>query len=284
MTPKHFPYLTLIQKLAGLFSDLPEVQAIALGGSLAAGQGAPDSDIDLYVFTQTPISLEARRALAQQAGGERADLGLEFWDAGDEWFDSATGIEVDIVYWDVAWITSQVERSLVHHQAGVGYSTCFWYTIQNCLPLFDRDGSLAKLKALAAGPYPEALQAAVIAKNHALLRNVIPSYFHQLEKAVRRADLVSVNHRLAALLASYFDVIFALNRLPNPGEKRLVQYADSRCRLLPQNMAAGVETVLRASALADNQFMDAVSALLNHLDALLVEQGFDPATSLPSSR
>jgi hypothetical protein len=284
VTPKHFPYLTLIQKLAGLFSDMPQVQAIALGGSLASGQGTQDSDIDLYVFTQSPIPLEKRQALAEQAGAGRADLGLEFWDAGDEWYDASSGIEVDVVYWDTAWISGQLERALVHHQANVGCSTCFWCTIRNCLPLFDRDGWLARLKELASRPYPEPLRLAIIAKNHAVLRRVIPSYYNQLKKAVRRGDLVSVNHRLAALLASYFDILFALNRLPNPGEKRLVQFAVSHCRILPEGVADGVESVLRAAAQADERFLGIVTLLLNDLDALLVKQGFDPATSLPSSR
>ena len=52
----------------------------------------------------------------------------------------------------------------------------------------------------------------IIALNYPVLRGVIPAYANQLEKAVKRHDLVSVNHRLAALFASYFDIIFAVSR------------------------------------------------------------------------
>ena len=58
-----------------------------------------------------------------------------------------------------------------------------------------------------------------------------------MEKAVARGDLVSFNYRVAALLASTFDILFALNRLPHPGEKRLLAFAAQHCPLRPAGMA-----------------------------------------------
>ena len=52
-----------------------------------------------------------------------------------------------------------------------------------------------------------------------------------------RGDLVSLNYRVAALLASTFDILFALNRLPHPGEKRLLAFATQHCPLRPAGMA-----------------------------------------------
>ena len=138
-----------------------------------------------------------------------------------------------------------------------------------------------RLKEKSAVSYPEPLRQAIIAKNHPVLRRVIPSYLFQIEKAMRRNDLVSINHRVAALLASYFDVLFALNRLPNPGEKRLLQAASERCAKVPGEMVDQVEGVLRAVSLANQSLITKIEELIDGLDQLLLEQGFDPETSLP---
>ena len=72
-------------------------------------------------------------------------------------------------------------------------------------------------------PYPEPLRRAIVARNRPLLADNLSSFAAQLEKALARGDAVSASHRAAAFLASYFDVLFALNRATHPGEKRLLR-------------------------------------------------------------
>ena len=45
------------------------------------------------------------------------------------------------------------------------------------------------------------------------------SYYEQIEKAIKRDDKNSINHRISAFMASYFDIIFAKNKMLHPGEK-----------------------------------------------------------------
>ncbi|MFL7811100.1 MAG: hypothetical protein AB8I80_20850, partial [Anaerolineae bacterium] len=45
------PRLKLARALAASFSAFPQIEAIAVAGSLAADAADADSDIDLYVYT-----------------------------------------------------------------------------------------------------------------------------------------------------------------------------------------------------------------------------------------
>ena len=96
--------------------------------------------------------------------------------------------------------------------------------------------------------------------------------------------MVSINHRVAALLASYFDVLFALNCLPHPGEKQLLKAASERCAKVPREMVREVEGVLRAVSSADQNLIVRIGKLIDSLDQLLLEEEFDPETSLPLSK
>jgi hypothetical protein len=87
--------------------------------------------------------------------------------------------------------------------------------------------------------------------------------------ALRRGDLVSVNHRVAALLASYFDVVLAANRMLHPDEKRLVEWTLAHCAHTPENMAAQVQAVLHTAGSLDGGVVAAVNTLLDGLDAFL---------------
>ena len=269
--------LALANQIARLFAALPQVEAVALGGSQMGASPDATSDIDLYVYTRGDIPLEDRQSIVDRSGGaSQVNLGLNFWGPGDEWFNAETGIEVDLVYFDTLWMEGQINQVIQQHQASLGYTTCFWHTIRQSRVLHDPQCWFRALQDQCHVDYPEALRHNIIALNHPVLRNIIPSYTNQLAKAVKRRDLVSVNHRLAALLASYFDVIFAVNRILHPGEKRLVTFALAQCEKLPVDMAVDIDSVLGVSSAADQKFMMLLTNLLDRLDRLLIDEGFNP--------
>jgi hypothetical protein len=256
----------LAATIARRYSEQPQVEAVALGGSAASGVADEGSDIDLYVYLNAPLSMEARTAVACE-GATYLELDNRFWEPGDEWIDGASDIHVDVMFRDVGWIQDQLTGVLRRFQASVGYSTCLWHNVLSSAVLFDRAGWFALLQEEARQPYPEALRRAIVERNHPILRGTASSYLYQLTRAVAREDWVSVNHRIAAALASYFDILFAVNRMPHPGEKRLLSLATTRCPQVPEGMGRAVEAVLVSSHSAD--ILAKFETLVDGLDALL---------------
>ena len=265
------------ETVAARFAELPQVEAVALAGSEGAGHAETSSDLDLYVYTHEEIPVAWRQDLVLALGdGGSTDLDNRFWEPGDEWSERMSGVAIDLMYRTPAWIEDQLDRVLVRHEASLGYSTCHWHTILHSAPLFERGGWFTNLLEDARSPYPERLRQAIVVKNHAVLRTIRSSYGHQLERATARRDRVSLLHRTTAVLASYFDVLFAVNRVPHPGEKRLVALAERLCSDLPVCFPVDVERVI-ASVAAPWEKAEAVSAvdhLVDGLDVLLARNGF----------
>jgi predicted nucleotidyltransferase len=263
-------------RVAAAFAALPQVVAVAMAGSRTTCDADERSDIDLYVYAGETLALADRVAIATSFA-TRAEVGNEFWEPGDEWIDAETRRQVDIMYRTPDWIEERLERVLVRHEASVGYSTCFWHNVLHSTPLFDRSGWYRDLQAAATRPYPQPLRHAIIARNHPILRQTLSSYLTQIERAVRRGDSVSIQHRVTALLASYFDVLFAVNELPHPGEKRLLQLAATRCAKIPAEMETQVNALLETAVRpASPAIITRIDALLDSLDDLLANEGLIP--------
>ncbi|HSN75435.1 MAG TPA: DUF4037 domain-containing protein [Anaerolineae bacterium] len=265
--------LTIPQELAERFAELPSVLAVVLSGSTSNRVDDGNSDFDIYVYTTEEIPAAWRAELARQHGIHLA-IDNRYWELGDDWIDTRIHRMVDVIYRWPDWIEEQIDRLLLRCEASTGYSTCFWHNVLHSEALFDRDGWFGRLQERARQPYPEALRRAIVAKNHPILRHTLSSYMQQLELAIERRDHQSVNHRVTALLASYFDILFAVNRQPHPGEKRLVAYAEALCPLRPPALAQQVEAVISAVAPASQPLLLArANALLDSLDELLLAEG-----------
>jgi catechol 2,3-dioxygenase-like lactoylglutathione lyase family enzyme len=257
---------------AGEYGRRSEVVAVALGGSRSTGLADPESDFDLYVYTRSELDLGVRTEIAR-ASSIRAEVDNRFWEPGDEWHDQS-GVHLDVMFRSMGWIEDRLVQVLDRHEASVGYSTCFWANVLHARVLFDRDGWFARLQERARAPYPDELRSAIIAKNWPILRSTLSSYRHQLERAVDRGDLVSIQHRVSATLASYFDIVFALNRQPHPGEKRLIDWVEAQCPLRPVRCREQVEALLSAAGSGGPMAIAAFHAVMDDLDSVLAAEGF----------
>lgn len=239
---------------------------MALGGSLTSPFAEATSDVDLYVYADHPPAVEQRVEII--ADGRDVELNNQVWETGDEWVDAQSGVAIDVMYRSPAWVESELDRLLVHFQASTGYTTAIWHNVKFSHVLVDPSGWFATLKGRADQPYPEELRRAVIAKNYPILRSVKGAYRNQIATALDRDDVVSVNHRVAVLLASVFDVLFAVNRQPHPGEKRLLAWAEAVCEVRPASFSEHVRATVAASG-GGFGLLPAVDALLDGIDELV---------------
>jgi hypothetical protein len=149
---------------------------------------------NLYVYTVREVPVDFRRTLL----GESAEIDNRFWEPGDEWSDPSSGTHIDIMYRSPEWIEGQIERILSRHEASLGYTTSFWYNIVHSEALLDPRGWYQGLQNRGRVAYPEGLRRAVLMKNWPVLRRNHSSYRRQIEVALNRGDIVSVQHRVTA--------------------------------------------------------------------------------------
>lgn len=144
------------------------------------------------------------------------------------------------------WINDCINNVYNKHYASNGYTTCFLHNVYTSQILYDKNGWFLNLQNKITGAYPLELKKNIIKRNLMLLSDKKgASYLEQIEFAVKRNDPVSVNHRIAAFLASYFDIIFALNEVYHPGEKRMIKYAKKHCKILPENFEENINELFR---------------------------------------
>ena len=169
----------------------------------------------------------------------------QFWEVEDN-CTLSDEIDIDIIYRNINDFENNIENVVETHQASNGYTTCFWHNLKNSKVLYDPHKEFHNLQERFEVPFPKELKENIISKNFRLLTGNLPSYDKQIIKAFDRGDFVSVNHRIAAFIESYFDIIFAINELTHPGEKRMIQYAKEHSKILPKDFEENMNELLNS--------------------------------------
>lgn len=256
----------MVDKLFEELCALDEVEALALGGSRAGEHFDQASDYDVYLYCRGSIPEETRRAILSRYCSVM-EIGNHFWEYEDNCVLN-DGVDIDLLYRDLDELTAGVARVVEQFQPQNGYTTCMWHNLLTCRVLYDRDGRLTAAKKRFDVPYPPQLRANILERSWQLLHASMPAYEGQIQKALKRGDLVSVNHRTAAFLESYFDFLFALNSLPHPGEKRLVQLCRECCRILPDRFEENLERLFQDLFSSPERTIQDIDAILRALEAV----------------
>ena len=121
-----------------------------------------------------------------------------------------------------------------------------WHNVATSRVIVDHRGWFKRLQLLAGSHYPDRLVHSIGAFNAPMVRGGPASFLAQLETAAERDDAIASNHRCAAFLASYFDLLFAANRQLHPGEKRLATTFDRADMVVPQRARDDILDLLTA--------------------------------------
>lgn len=257
----------MVQDLFRELRALPEVDAIALGGSRAGEIYDKKSDYDVYLYCTGDIKEEVRMQILSRFCSVM-EIGNHFW----EYEDNCTlnnGIDIDILYRNLNVFCEDVAFVVEEYQARNGYTTCMWHNIKTCKIVYDRNGNLEAAKKRFDVPYPAQLKKNIISRNMRLLHSSMPAYEGQIAKAVKRGDAVSINHRVAAFMESYFDIIFAVNELTHPGEKRLVQLCNQYCKRLPDKFEENINRLFGDLFVNRNEIAGDLECIVKELEKVV---------------
>lgn len=256
----------MTDKLFEEFCALDEVEALALGGSRAGEHFDRHSDYDVYLYCRRPIPEETRRAILSRFCSVM-EIGNHFWEYEDN-CRLNNGVDIDLLYRDMDAFTAGVAEVVERFQPRNAYTTCMWHNLLTCKVIYDRDGRLTQAKERFSVPYPRQLKENILAHSWKLLHSAMPAYDAQLAKAAKRGDLVSINHRAAGFLETYFDFLFALNETTHPGEKRLIQLCRERCTLLPTDFEKNLERLFQDLYCSPEQVAGDVRSIILELEKI----------------
>ena len=250
---------------------LEQVEAIVLGGSRAGENYDKDSDYDVYVYLTAPVEAEIRKEILSKYCSYM-EIGNQFWELEDDCI-LKSGIEIELIYRSLDRFDKELENVAFNHQAQNSYTPCMWYNVMHSKIIYDKDGRYAQLQSKYHLPYPSALKRNIIQKQMLLLEQGMPAFAKQIQKAIKRQDLLSMNHRSSEFFASYFDLLLAINEQLHPGEKRMLQYAKERCAQLPKDFEMNIQAYFQALYRPDEQekAVKSLNTLLIHLRTLVEE-------------
>ncbi|MDE6408002.1 MAG: DUF4037 domain-containing protein [Anaeroplasmataceae bacterium] len=246
------------------------VEAIAIGGSRASGYADKASDYDVYVYYTTPITPEERLPILKKYC-KQIECNNTFWETEDNCIMN-DDIPIDIIYRNLKSFEEGLEAVVFKHYASNGYTTCLWHNVLHSVVFSDKTGSFKKMQDKFNVAYPQQLRSNIITKNSALLNGFLPSYFDQIKKAIARDDKVSINHRTTEFLASYFDIIFALNYMTHPGEKRLISICKKECKILPEKFEENLNMLFDTMFKDTKMFMHILRDIIDKLEIIIVEK------------
>ena len=163
----------MVNQLFQELSALPQIEAIALGGSRAGTHFDEKSDYDVYLYCTAPVPEEVRREILSRYCSYM-EIGNHFWELEDN-CTLNNGVDIDILYRNLDDFAAGLSEVVEQFQSHNGYTTCMWHNLRTCKILYDDNGRLTDAQKRFNVPYPGQLKESIIARNRKLLTGTLPA-------------------------------------------------------------------------------------------------------------
>ena len=257
--------INLLKKFLDEAIKTNDIDAIVLSGSKTSLINDEMSDYDIYIYSKEKVNIETRKNFIEKYSSYY-ELGNDYFEHGDEFI--IDDICFDFTYRDLSFAENEINYVWRECNSKIGYTTAFLYNIKNSKIIYDKDSKFQNIQNELNKEYPDKLKENIIKKNLAVMKDKkCASFFEQLEKAIKRKDIVSVNHRVSAILTSYFDILLALNKELHPGEKKLIKYVYKLCKLIPENFEDDIANIINGGL--NENILDSVNSLIKNLKNII---------------
>ncbi len=249
--------ISALDQLVQALATLSGVQAVGLAGGNRPLPEPGTGDIDLFIYCSHIPSLEKRQAILSALNELAENIQINqltggHWGSADSL--SLARVETWLMYFTVQ--ETQAELAEVLSGQYPGRLDDYYYPIGRCAllqgirPLHDPDGILAQFREQIV-EYPPKLAQTNLTYHLDKLTDT-----EDLDRAVRRGDVLFYHFALDLAIDHFLLALFALNRCYFPSRKRSLEYiarfnakpADCKLRLLKV-----VELGARAATLAHSR-------------------------------
>ncbi|MDJ1470807.1 nucleotidyltransferase domain-containing protein [Xanthocytophaga flava] len=274
---------TIVNDLKGLTN----VQAIVLGGSYATGTATETSDLDvgIYYYEKAPFDIREIQAIAKKYAKDSSPTVTGFyewgpWVNGGAWVKTAYG-KVDLLYKNIEQITTTIENAQeglwenhFEQQPPYGFSSIiFLAETQVCIPLYDPEGIIARLKS-AVQTYPPKLKQLVVQQS---LWSAEFTIWHGDSFAAKQ-DVYNTLGCLTRAIKNIVTALFALNELYPISDKRAIQVLE-QSTIKPPHLTDKINAVLCVDMDTLSENVTLLKSLFNEV-ADLAQGMYKPAYQL----
>ncbi|MFA7252245.1 MAG: DUF4037 domain-containing protein [Candidatus Paceibacterota bacterium] len=247
-----YNYLTVAKKVAKLFSDLQNVVAVVIGGSLARGFYDNYSDIEMYVYYDQKIPTKAEISDILKKLNSKLNRSKKiFWFHkawGHHTFFMVDGIKIELGYREIGETQARMESFLnefslpkhgIHDTPFGHYESGVANCILECIPLYTKGDWISKIREKIR-IYPIKLKKDNLRYYYQDAKTITKI---KIKNAIHRNDTLLFNACLAKVIRSMNLCLFALNDVYYPGDKWNHKYI-SKFAAIPTDYLIKIDSIL----------------------------------------